>query len=277
MTPDSFAAVAANWMKRHVEKEKLISQREYQRVLDKYILPALGEQPFAAIKRSEVSGLLDKIEDNNGPRQADLALSIMRGIAGWYSNRDDDYVSPFAAVKAKGMRRSRSKPRARILDDVEIRMMWTQAGQLGTFGAFAKLLLLTAQRRDAVRNMRWSDLALSDDGGLIWTMAKEERQKGNAGKIRLPAIAVQIINALPRFESKPATTRCRSNSHKAAPRRVGRCMISDEAHARCSPAPASIARSPSDSWVTSWPASRAPTTASITRPRRRTRWPRWRS
>jgi integrase len=203
MTPDSFAAVAANWMKRHVEKEKLISQREYQRVLDKYILPALGDRPFAAIRRSEVSGFLDRIEDNHGPRQADLALSIMRGIANWFSTRDDSYLSPFATVKAKGMRRSRSKPRARILDDAEIRAAWAQAGGLGTYGAFVKLLLLTAQRRDAVRNMRWSDLALSDDGGLIWTMAKEERQKGNAGKIKLPAAAVQIINALPRFESNP--------------------------------------------------------------------------
>jgi integrase len=203
LTPDSFAAVAANWVKRHVEKEKLISQREYQRVLDKYILPALGEQPFTAIRRSQISSLLDHIEDNHGPRQADLALSIMRGIANWYSTRDDNYLSPFATVKAKGMKRSRSKPRARILDDAEIRMMWTQASQLDTFGSLAQLLLLTAQRRDAVRNMRWSDLALSDDGGLVWTMAKEERQKGNAGKIKLPAIAVQIINALPRFESNP--------------------------------------------------------------------------
>jgi integrase len=199
-TPDSFAAVAANWVKRHVEREKLLSAREYQRVLDKYILPALGGQPFAAIRRSQVSGLLDHIEDNHGPRQADLALSIMRGIANWHSTRDDSYLSPFATVKAKGMKRSRSRPRERVLDDAEVRTVWAQAGLFGTYGAFIKVLLLTAQRREAVRAMRWSDLALSDDGGLVWTMAKEERQKGNAGKVKLPAAAVQVINALPRFE-----------------------------------------------------------------------------
>jgi integrase len=32
-------------------------------------------------------------------------------------------------------------------------------------------------------------------------MPKEDRQKGNAGKVKLPALAVQIINALPRMNS----------------------------------------------------------------------------
>jgi integrase len=201
--PDTFAAVAANWIRRHVEKEKLITQPEIQRVLDRYILPTLGERAFTSIKRSEVSGLLDKIEDKHGPSQADHALSIMRSIATWFSLRDDDFLSPFATVKAKGMKRSRSKPRDRVLDDAEIRTVWRQAGYFGTYGSFVKVLLLVAQRRNAVRNMCWSDLTPSDDGGLLWTMPKEDRQKGNAGKLKLPALAVQIIRALPRFESNP--------------------------------------------------------------------------
>jgi integrase len=97
------------------------------------------------------------------------------------------------------MKRSRSTPRDRILTADEIRTVWHQADSFNTYGALIKILLLTVQRREAVRMMRWSDLALSDDGGLIWTMAKQDRQKGNAGKLKLPALAVQIINALPRM------------------------------------------------------------------------------
>jgi integrase len=81
--------------------------------------------------------------------------------------------------------------------------VWSQADAFGTFGAFVKLLLLTAQRRNALRLMHWSSLSPSDDGGLIWTMPKEDRQKGNAGKVKLPALAVQIINTLPRIEGNP--------------------------------------------------------------------------
>jgi len=201
--PDCFAQVAANWITRHVEKQKLITQPEMQRVLDRYILPTLGDVSFTTIKRKQVADLLDKIEDQNGPRQADAALSIMRSMANWYATRDDDYLSPFASVQAKRMQRSRARSRDRVLNDAEIRTVWEQANNFGTFGAFVKLLLLTAQRRNALRLMHWSDLSLSDDGGLIWTMPKADRQKGNAGKVKLPALAVQIINALPRIGGNP--------------------------------------------------------------------------
>jgi integrase len=193
--PDSFADVAANWIERHVEKQKLISQSEIKRVLAKYIMPTFGARAFITIKRSDVASLLDKIEDQSGAHQADVALSIMRRIANWHSNRDDSYISPFSV---KGMKRTRAKPRDRILDDNEIRTVWTQAGLSGSYGALVKLLLLTLQRRDCLRTIRWSDLSPSDDGSLIWTIAKQDRQKGNAGKLKLPDLAVQIINALPK-------------------------------------------------------------------------------
>jgi hypothetical protein len=92
-------------MKRHVAKEKLISEREYQRILDKYVLPRFGERSFIDIKRSEIASLLDDIEDNHGPRQADLVMTVMRCISDWYIQRDDDYVSPFVR-NMKATRRS---------------------------------------------------------------------------------------------------------------------------------------------------------------------------
>jgi integrase len=116
------------------------------------------------------------------------------------------------------MKRSRSRPRDRVLDDTEICTVWAQAGASGTYGAFIKILLLTGQRRGAVRTMRWPDLASSGDGGLIWTMPKGDRQKGNAGTLKLSALAVQIINALPKLEG---------NSFVFASDRTNRAIIGD--------------------------------------------------
>ena len=126
--PDSYADVAANWMKRHVAKEKLISEREYQRILDKYVLPRFGERSFIDIKRSEIASLLDDIEDNHGPRQADLVMTVMRGISDWYIQRDDDYVSPFV----RNMKHNKAKPRNRTLTDDEIRTVWKATEPTGT-------------------------------------------------------------------------------------------------------------------------------------------------
>ena len=91
-----------------------------------------------------------------------------------------------------------AKPRDRILDDGEIRKVW-QAPSAGTFGAFVKMLLLTAQRRGAVRQMRWDHVSV--DG--VWEIPKEEREKGNAGSLKLPAQALSIIVTQPRISGNP--------------------------------------------------------------------------
>ena len=61
-----------------------------------------------------------------------------------------------------------------------------------------KLLLLTAQRREKVASMKSSDVA---DG--VWTIASEEREKGNAGVLKLPQLALDIIAAQPRIAGNP--------------------------------------------------------------------------
>jgi integrase len=193
--PDSYQSVAENWIKRHVKAKKLISQSEIERILDRYVFPHWSTRDFVGIRRSDIAGLLDLIEDKSGAAQADATLAVIRGISNWYSKRHDQYVSPFV----RGMKRAEAKSRRRVLDDGELRAVWKQAEREGTFGAFVRMLLLTAQRRSAVLGMRWDDI--SDDA--VWTIAKEDREKGNAGALKLPRQALAIIKALPQITGNP--------------------------------------------------------------------------
>jgi integrase len=96
------------------------------------------------------------------------------------------------------MKRSTSKPRDRILNDAEIKILWKHAGEAGTFGSLTKMLLLTGQRREVVQHMRWDEL----ESG-IWSIPQVERAKGTAGKLKLPRLALSIINAQPRIGDNP--------------------------------------------------------------------------
>jgi integrase len=129
----------------------------------------------------------------------------VRGIMNWYASRHDDYVPPIV----RGMRRTSPKERARsrILDDHEIRLIWKQAKANGTFGACIRLLLLTAQRRDKVASMKWADVSL--DG--TWTIAVEAREKGTAGELVLPKIALDIIRQQPVLGDNPYVLAGRGN------------------------------------------------------------------
>jgi integrase len=195
--PDTVADVVATYLKRHVEARSLRSGDEVRRVLAAYVLPHWRDRPFAEIRRSDVAKLLDAVEDKHGPWVADHTLAALRGVASWYAGRDDDYQPPFT----RNMRRvaQEARKRSRILSDDELRAVWRAAGNVGTFGALIRLLLLAAQRREKVVTMRWSDI--SPDG--TWTIRTAPREKGNAGALLLPEAALAIIRAQPRFASNP--------------------------------------------------------------------------
>jgi integrase len=194
--PESVAMVAENWLARHVEKNNLRSADELRRIIEKYIKPYWADRNFVDLRRSDIAMLLDAIEDQHGPAMADAVLSTLRSIASWVQSRDDSYVPPFA----RGMRRvsKQQHQRSRVLNDDELRKIW-HAAREEQFGALVRLLLLTAQRREKVLTMRWSDI----DANGVWTIRTSVREKGNAGSLQLPMVAIDIIQTRPRFVGNP--------------------------------------------------------------------------
>ncbi|MCZ6763355.1 MAG: tyrosine-type recombinase/integrase, partial [Alphaproteobacteria bacterium] len=183
------------------------TEPELSRILNKYVYPTLKDRDFETIKRSDVTKLLDMVEDGSGSRQADTVLATLSSIMHWHAARADDYAPPIV----RGMSRydPHAKKRARILDDDEIRDLWAAADKGGPFGAFLQLLLLTGQRRQKVAAMRWQDLTL--DG--TWDIQTEPREKGNGGALLLPGVAIAIIRAQKRIGSNPYVFAGRGDGH----------------------------------------------------------------
>jgi integrase len=192
--PESFAAVAQRWSERVVKDFR--RARETRRIIATHLVPALGERPFEAIRRSEVVALLDAVEDGHGTRTADTVLTTLRGLMNWHAKRVDGYTPPLA--RGMGRQSTAAAARKRILDDDEIRRLWQAADAAGTYGALVQFALLTAQRRDKLAAIRWDDVA-----GGIWTIRSEPREKGHGGPLPLPPTALAIIERQPRMGSSP--------------------------------------------------------------------------
>src|SRR5262249_9537310 len=69
----------------------------------------------------------------------------------------------------------------------------------GTYGALIRILLLCAQRREKVTSMRWDSISQHGE----WTIPTEQREKGNAGALVLPPLAMTIIHTQPRLGDNP--------------------------------------------------------------------------
>jgi integrase len=191
--PQSFQAVAEEWLKRHVDARGLRSGHEIKRQLYRDVMPVWGGREFESIRRADVVKLLDHVEDDAGARSADLVLSIVRGICNWYSLRDEDYANPIV----KGMMRHSAKghARQRILSDDEIRAVWMAYSIGDAYGDLIKLALLTGQRQDKVASMRWADVSVDGE----WSIPNGTREKGTGGTMPLPTMALDIIRARPRL------------------------------------------------------------------------------
>jgi integrase len=194
--PQSYKVIAEKWLEQHVEKEGLRTRGEIRRLLQR-VLVFWGKKDFVSIRRKDINDLLDVIEQESGPWAADHVLAVARKISRWYASRSDDYTSPFVA----GMRRTRSEARARdrILDEAELRQVWRAAEANGAYGALIRLLLLTAQRREKLVTLKFTDIK----PGGIWEIPTEPREKGNPGVLRLPPLALKIIQAQERVGNNP--------------------------------------------------------------------------
>jgi integrase len=216
----SFKDVAGAWLRHYVDAKQLRSKDEILRQLEKYVFPAWERTPFFEIRRGTVNALLDRIVERHGRSQADGVLATIRSICNWFQSRDENYVSPIVKGMKRDHRRASEKARDRILTDDEIRALWKACDKLtregNIFGGLVKLLLLTGQRREKVAQMRRDDI----ESG-VWSIATEAREKGNAGALKLPAGALEIIERQPEIDDNPyvfaGSERGRRHGKKSGP------------------------------------------------------------
>lgn len=202
--PQTFKEVAQDFVALWVDmggKEgngvPLRNKREIERHLKVYLYPEWESLPFLSIRRGEVARLMDKIHAKNGAPMADRVLATLNKMFNWYRKYDERYDNPIIPeLKKSGSIKARA--RRRFLSDDEIRAVWKACGEIGTYGAMVKVGLLTSARREKVSTMRWDEIV---DG--VWTLSVVPREKPHAGVLKLPKMALDVIEAQPKIEGNP--------------------------------------------------------------------------
>jgi integrase len=190
--PDPVREVAAEFVERRVKGTR--TWRETERILKTEVVSRWGNRPVGDIRRSDVLKILDEIVDRPAPAMANKALNVLRRFFGWALERGYVESSPCTGIRPPG----REVSRDRVLTNDELVEVWLAAGEVGyPFGPFARLLILTAQRRGEAASMRWRDLDLTVG---LWTLPKETVKSGRIHDVPLAPAAVELLESLPRFE-----------------------------------------------------------------------------
>jgi integrase len=148
----TFQAISEQYFLRKAKAHRTRAVSEA--TLARLVYPTFGPRPIEAINRSDIVRLLDRIEDERGPIQANRTLGIINRVMNFHASRSDDFRSPIV----RGMARGAEQARSRILDDDELRAIWKATADYPVFGPLLRFILLTATRRFEAGHMRWSEL-----------------------------------------------------------------------------------------------------------------------
>jgi integrase len=188
---DSVESVGREFIERHLSQRR--SGAETARILEREVFPTWGGQPIGGIKRSDVLTLLDRIADRGAPYTRNRAAATVRKLFNWAIKRGYLEANPAAGVEMLD-----EEERDRVLSDDEIVRVWNACDVIGwPFGTLFRILLLTAQRRDEVAEMCWSEL---DFNAALWALPKERAKNNRAHEVPLTPMVVEMLAAVPRLD-----------------------------------------------------------------------------
>jgi integrase len=179
----TFKAIAENYFHRKAKDHR--SREWTEATLARLVYPSFGQRPIAAINRSDIVRLLDKIEDERGPVMASKTLGIINRVMNFHASRSDDFRSPIV----RGMSRGTEQARSRVLNDDELRAIWKATADYPVYGPLLRFILLTATRRNEAGKMRWGEL----NGDRTWIIPAARYKTNLDHVVPLSAMALSVL------------------------------------------------------------------------------------
>lgn len=146
-----------------------------QAVIDRDILPVLGNKMMAEITTSMVRDLCDRIVERGGRATAVQAREIISSVYRHANDRGHGLFNPAADIKPSSI--AIFKPRERTLTPEEIGLFFRTLdaiGAMGTMKMALKLVLITMVRKGEFTNATWDEI---DFKKWTWTIPSDRMKE----------------------------------------------------------------------------------------------------
>ncbi|EPR2466030.1 tyrosine-type recombinase/integrase [Escherichia coli] len=189
---ETFAVHTDSYMKHVILADSTRSMK--QAVIDRDILPVLGNKMMAEITTSMVRDLCDRIVERGGRATAVQAREIISSVYRHANDRGHGLFNPAADIKPSSI--AIFKPRERTLTPEEIGLFFRTLdaiGAMGTMKMALKLVLITMVRKGEFTNATWDEI---DFKKWTWTIPSDRMKGSRAHVIYLPKQAQDILVGL---------------------------------------------------------------------------------
>lgn len=169
-------------------------------LFDQHVLPRIGTMGLRDIRRGDVIDMLDRLQRDGLRSQVNRIQSAVSAALNWAVNEGHIELNPILGLR----HRVKEDERDRVLSDAELKAVWMAAdGRSVPSRDLVKVLILTMQRRDEVRGMRWDEL---DETDRSWIIPAARNKSGRKHLVPLSGMAWDLIDAMPRLGPYVFTT-----------------------------------------------------------------------
>jgi integrase len=178
----------------YVEKYARPKNRDWQTTRDILVreyVSAWAERPLASLTQEDVMRVIDRVVARSSTATGHNRFVYVRHFFNWCVERGYLEASPIAKLKPP----PKAKDRDRVLTDEELGRILVAADQMQyPYGPMIRLLILTAQRRNEVAGMCWSELDLRAGE---WSLAADRTKSARKHVVPLARAALNIICNIP--------------------------------------------------------------------------------
>jgi integrase len=176
-------------------KAKLRSWRDYEAVLKRDVIPAMGDRKAGDVTRAEVAAMLDKVAAR-APVLANRLQNTLSSVFSWALSEGLVAANPVTGLR----KRTLEVAKERTLTDEEIRTFW-RATEVAApaYRDTLRLILLTAQRPGECAGICAEEVDLDN---ALWTIPAERVKNKIEHTVPLVGEAHEIVERLVREGSK---------------------------------------------------------------------------
>lgn len=189
---ETFAVHTDSYMKHVILADSTRAMK--QAVIERDIMPVLGNKMMAEITTGMVRDLCDRIVERGGRATAVQAREIISSVYRHANDRGHGLFNPAADIKPSSI--AMFKPRDRTLQPEEIGVFFRaldNVGAMATMKLALKLVLLTLVRKSEFTHATWSEV---DFKKWTWTIPAERMKGSRAHVIYLPKQAQDLMIGL---------------------------------------------------------------------------------
>ncbi|HAU5802106.1 tyrosine-type recombinase/integrase [Citrobacter freundii] len=189
---ETFAVHTDSYMKHVILADSTRAMK--QAVIDRDIMPVLGNKMMAEITTRMVRDLCDRIVERGGRATAIQVREIISSVYRHANDRGHGLFNPAADIKPSSI--AMFKPRERCLQPEEIRVLFRALDTVSTFPTLrlaVKLILITLVRKSEFTHATWKEV---DFKKSTWTIPAERMKGSRAHIIYLPKQAQDLMVGL---------------------------------------------------------------------------------